>query len=63
MMKKTLKNGPGSYNSNVNLLMGKVESAGRHKAILTLAKKMNVSYEDAQAYQAKKIAESRLNKK
>lgn len=48
---------------NMELLMGKVESSGRHKGILTLAKRHNLSYEDAQAYQAQRIAQARLSKK
>lgn len=54
-----MKSGPGSFNKNVRVLMGKVESTGRHKAILTLAQRLGVSYEEAQQYQAERIAQSR----
>ncbi len=58
-----LRKGPGSAQANYNELMKPVLSPGRHKAIQSLAKKHGISYEAAQAHQAKRIAESRLNKK
>ncbi len=58
-----LQKGPGSAQSNYNELMKPVLSPGRHKAIETLAKKHGISYEAAQAHQAKRIAESRLKQK
>jgi len=61
--KQTLKRGPGSMQHNMVLLSAPVESAARHKGILTLMEKHNLSYEDAQLYQAQRIAESRLKKK
>lgn len=57
-----LKNGPGSMRNNMEVLLGAVESNTRHKAILTLAKRKGISYEEAQQYQATRIAQSRLAK-
>jgi len=51
-----LAKGPKSINKNIKELMSGVKSEGRHKAIMTIAKKHNISYEDAQFRQAKKIA-------
>lgn len=58
-----LVKGPGSIRKNVIELMKGVESASRHKAILTIAKKYNISYEDAQFRQAQRIAQSQARKR
>lgn len=58
-----LKKGKGSFDHNVGVLSGEVVSPGRHKAILTIAKKYGISYEDAQQRQAQKIAQARELKK
>lgn len=63
MIKKKLKDGPNTFDHNVGVLMAGVDSVKRHKAILTLAKRLGLSYEDAQAYQAQKIAQAREAKK
>jgi len=47
----------------MELLSAPVESAARHKGILTIMQKHNMTYEEAQAHQALRIAESRLKKK
>jgi hypothetical protein len=47
---------------NVKELMGDVLSPIRHKAILTIAKKNNISYEEAQYKQSLRIAKS-INRK
>lgn len=57
-----LKKGKGSFDHNVGVLSGEVVSPGRHKGILTLAAKMGISYDDAKAYQAQKIAQAREQK-
>lgn len=51
-----LQSGPGSIRKNVSELMGKVQSPARKKAISTLAKKRNISLQDAQFTQARAIA-------
>jgi hypothetical protein len=48
--------------NNVNELMSNVESPIRHKAIITLARKHNISYEEAQFRQALAISKS-INRK
>lgn len=58
-----LAKGAGSIRKNVKELMSGVESPARHKAILTIAKKNNISYEDAQYKQAIRIAQSQARKK
>ncbi len=59
----SLSKGPKSINKNINELMKGVESPARHKAIMTIAKKHNISYDDAMLRQAKRIAEFQANKK
>jgi hypothetical protein len=54
-----LKNGPNSMRSNYKELMTNVESPARHKQILTIAKKHNISYEAAQYKQALAIIKSK----
>ncbi len=58
-----LAKGPKSINRNINELMSGVRSEGRHKAILTIAKNNNISYEEAQLRQAKRIALYQANKR
>lgn len=58
-----LKQGAGFIRQNVRELMKDVESEKRHKAIMTLAKKHNISYEDAQYRQSLRIAEALARKK
>ncbi len=58
-----LKNGPQNMRSNYNELMNNIESEGRRKAIATLAKKHNISLEEAQHRQALRIIQSKANKK
>jgi hypothetical protein len=59
----SLATGPGSIRSNVNELMADVQSPARHKAIETIARNNNISYEDAQFRQAQRIAQSQARKK
>lgn len=58
-----LAKGPNSIRRNVNELMKGVESSSRHKAIMTIAKKHNISYDDAMFQQAQRIAQSQARKK
>jgi len=58
-----LMKGPGSIRSNVKELMSGVQSASRAKAIATIAKKNNISKEEAQFRQARAIAISQSRKK
>lgn len=58
-----LKKGPTSIRSNVKTLMEGVESDSRHRAILTIAKNKNMTYEDAMFHQAQRIAQSQSRKK
>lgn len=57
-----LQKGPGTMRSNVTELMSGVQSSARRKAILTLAKKHNISFKQAQFYQATRIAQSQARK-
>ena len=57
-----LQSGPGTIKSNVSELMSKVQSPARKKAIVTLAKKHNISLKEAQFRQAKAIAVSQSRK-
>lgn len=63
MVNQYLKKGPGSVRQNVNTLMAPAVSQARKKAIITLARKHNLSIEDAQFYQAQRIAQSQARKK
>lgn len=58
-----LGKGVNSIRKNVAELMSSVESQSRHKAIMTIAKNNNISYEDAQYKQAIRIAQSQARKK
>lgn len=58
-----LLTGPNSVRSNVNTLMQPVLSPARKKAIMTLAKKHNISLQDAQYHQAIRISQAQARKK
>jgi hypothetical protein len=58
-----LKKGQGTIRYNVQELMSKVQSPSRKKAIATIAKKHNISKEDAQWRQAIRISQSQARKK
>lgn len=58
-----LLKGQGTIRQNVQELMNPVLSRPRKKAISTIAKKNNISREDAQYRQAVKIAISQSRKK
>lgn len=58
-----LKKGLPNMQSNYNELMNNVISPGRKKAIDTLMKKHNISYEDAVHRQALRIIESKARQK
>jgi hypothetical protein len=62
-MQQKLSTGVNSVRPNVTLLMQPPESASRHKAILTIAKKNNISYAEAQFRQATRIAQSQARKR
>lgn len=49
--------------SNYTELMNNIDSPGRRKAIETLAKRKNISFQEAQHYQALKIIQSQARKK
>ena len=55
--------GPGSIRKNVKELMSTVQSPSRKKAINTIAKKNNISKQEAQFKQARAIAISQSRKK
>lgn len=57
-----LKKGPGTIRSNVKELMGEVQSPARKKAISTIARKNNISREEAKFRQALKIAQVQAKK-
>lgn len=59
----TLAKGEGSMQANMKELMSNIESAGRRKAIATLAKKHNISFSEAQYRQSQAIAKQRLGLK
>ena len=58
-----LKKGPQSMRANYKELMQNVESPAREKAILTIAKKHNISIKEAQHRQALRIIQSQARKK
>lgn len=58
-----LKTGPANMQSNYTELMNNIDSPGRRKAIETLAKRKNISFQEAQHYQALKIIQSQARKK
>jgi hypothetical protein len=59
-----LKKGPGSIRYNVNeLTKNPIQSPARKKAIVTLAKKHNISLQEAQFRQAKTIAIAQARKR
>lgn len=51
-----LLKGPGTIRQNVKELMNVPQSAARKKAILTIARKHNIPYAEAQYRQAVQIA-------
>lgn len=58
-----LLKGPQSIRANVKELMNPVQSQSRKKAIQTIAKKNNISLQEAQFKQARAIAVSQARKK
>lgn len=54
-----LKTGTNSIRQNVRELMSSVDSPSRKKAIMTIAKKNNISYKEAQFKQAIAIAKTK----
>lgn len=58
-----LKKGVGTVRTNVATLMQPAQSPARKKAIITLAKKHNISRSDAQFRQSVAIAQSQARKK
>jgi len=58
-----LLTGPGTVRANVAALMQPIKFAPRKKAIITLAKKHNISRADAQFKQSVAIARSQARKK
>ena len=59
-----LTRGKNSFNKNYNELTTQpILSPARHKAILTLAKKHNISFQQAKQYQAQRIAQVLATKK
>lgn len=58
-----LLTGPNTIRKNVQTLMQPAISPARKKAIVTLAKRRNISREDAQFTQARAIARTQSRKK
>jgi len=58
-----LKKGPGTMRGNVAALMQPARSPSRKKAIITIAKKNNISRSEAQWKQSVRIAQSQARKK
>jgi hypothetical protein len=58
-----LKPGLSNMNSNYKELMTNIESEGRRKAIATLMKKHNITFEEAQHRQALRIIQSKARQK
>lgn len=58
-----LQQGPGTIRQNVAELMKAPESAARKKAILTIARKHNIPYAEAQYRQAIQIAKKQARAK
>ena len=58
-----LLKGPTSIRANVRELMNPVQSQSRKRAIQTIAKKNNITPQEAQFRQAKAIAISQARKK
>ena len=59
-----LKTGVKNMRSNFNILVNKpVESEARHRAILTIAKKNGITYDQAVERQAIRIIQSQARKK
>lgn len=54
-----LKKGTENMRTNYNELMANVDSPARRKAIMTIAKKHNISFEEAQHRQALRIIQSK----
>jgi len=64
MKKSTLQTGITSIRANVTALMNDpVQSVARNKAIMTISKKHNITYQEAQFRQAQRIAQSLARKK
>lgn len=59
----SLQKGPGTIRANVAQLMAPAKSQSRKRAILTLAKKHNISAGDAQFRQAIRISQQYARKK
>jgi hypothetical protein len=57
-----LKKGTKNMQSNYNELMTNIDSPARKKAIMTLAKKHNITFEEAQHRQAIRIIQSQARK-
>jgi len=62
-MPPQLKKGQGTIRANVKQLMEPPRSQSRKKAIITIAKKHNITREEAQFHQAISIAKSQAKKK
>lgn len=58
-----LKKGKGTIRANMTELMQPPQSPARKKAIATIAKKYNISLEEAQYRQAQRIAQFQARKK
>ncbi len=58
----TLKNGPNAMRSNYNELMANVDSPARHKQIMSIAKKHNITYDAAKHKQALAIIKSKAQR-
>lgn len=58
-----LYKGKGSIRRNMNELMQPPQSAARKKAIMTLARKHNITLDQAQARQARAIASAQARKR
>ena len=57
-----LQQGPGTIRANVSELMSSVKSQSRMKAIDTIARKNNISLEEAKFKQALAISKSQARK-
>lgn len=58
-----LKKGPGTIRANVAELMQPPQTAARKKAINTIARRNNISFEEAQYRQAVRISQSQARKR
>lgn len=57
-----LKRGPNTIRQNVTELMSGIQSPARRKAIMTIAKRYNISPKEAQLRQALAISKSQARK-